>query len=362
MSEAAAQTANLPAVAPRAEVAVAARPALPARPLTLAEKAAVVLVALGPETAKEILGAMGDDGVRLFARTVSRIDQVPHHQVVEVLEEFLALVGDELTLRGGAEAARNFLVKVVGPDGVARIMEDLSGKGGRSLWTRLGDTPDPQLANWLHTEHPQVIAVILSKLRSVQAARILERLEDALAREVVLRMGRAPRIEPRALEIVSAIIERDVVVAAERTQGVRKPTEVIANLMNHVGGEVREALLKHMEETDAKLAQEVQKLMFTFADIADRVAARDVAQIVKAVDEPVLLAALKTARAAQDPAADFILNNIPKRLSERLIEDMEMMDDIRQKEGEAAQGEVIQAILTLAKQGTIKLIRQDEDE
>jgi flagellar motor switch protein FliG len=114
-----------------------------------------------------------------------------------------------------------------------------------------------------------------------------------------------------------------------------------------------------MEESDPKLAQEVQRVMFTFADIATRVAARDVAQVVRAVDEPMLLTALKTALAVDDPSAEFILGNVARRLSERLREDLEAMPEVRQKEGEQAQAEVVAAVRRLAQQGQIKLIELD---
>ncbi len=350
--------ARLPAVVTAPETS----PADGSRELTAAEKAAVILVALGPEVAGGMLRDMGDAGIRKFARAVSGMSQIPHERVAEVVNEFLIAMGDELTVRGGAEAARKFLGQVMDSDALTRIMEDLDGRGGKSLWTKLSEAADAPFANWLQTEHPQVVAVILTKLRPVQAARLLERLDRAFAREVVLRMGRVPRIDPSAMEKVGEVIERDFLSAMERTQGARKPTEIIAGLLNHVSGSAREVFLQHLDEAEPKLAQEVQRVMFTFGDIADRVSARDIAKVVKAVDEPVLLAALKTAREARDPAAEFILGNISSRLAERLIEDMEMMADIRQKEGEAAQGEVVQTIQALAKAGDIKLIELETGE
>ncbi len=350
-----AQIAHLPA--PRAEL----RPSMP-HALGPAEKAAIVIVALGADAAGGLLREMGEGAVRRFARAVSGMRQIPQEEVAGVVSEFLDGLGDEMTVRGGAHAARRFLGQVMDEEALTRIMEDLDGRDGRSIWTRLAGAADAPFATWLQTEHPQLVCVILSKLRSDQAARLLERLDPAFARDVVLRMGKAPRVEAGAMDLVTELIERDFLSATERTQGMRKPTEIIAGLMNHVSGEAREAFLRHMDEAQPKLAQEVQRVMFTFSDIPDRVAARDVSLVVKEVEEQALLTALKAAGTTGDRAAAFILGNIPKRLSERLAEEVAEMPEVRRKEGEAAQSEVVQAIQALARSGEIRLIELDEEQ
>jgi flagellar motor switch protein FliG len=342
-----------PAAPPSAETraAVAA--------LSPAQKAAVVIVALGPDVAAEVLRALGEAKIRRFASAVSRLKGVPHAVVDAVVQEFLGALGDELSVRGGLDEARRFLGEVLDDESLARVLEEVDARSGRSVWARLADAADGPLAQWLASEHPQVACMVLTKLRAQQAARLLERFESGFAQDVVLRMARAPSPDPAAVDILKTAIERDFVSVIERTQGARKPAELIAGLMNHVSSTARDGFLGRMEEDDPKLAQEVQRVMFTFADIASRVNARDVGKIVKEVEEPTLLTALKSALAAENPSADFILGNIAKRLADRLREDLEAMGDVRQKEGEAAQAELVNAIQTLARRGEIKLIEID---
>lgn len=329
------------------------------RPLDAAEKAAVILVVLGPEAAAPLLGRLGERPMRRFAGAVARLPEVPKDSVSAIVEDFLIALGDQAAVRGGLDEARRILGAILDEETLARVLEDIDARGGRSVWLRLGDAADGPLALWLGGEHPQVASVVIGKLRPEQAARLLERFEPAFAQDVVLRMSRTPTPDPAALEVLKATIERDFVTAIERTQGARKPTEIIAGLMNHVSAAARESFLTHMEAADPKLAQEVQRVMFTFADIASRVAARDVSKLVRAVDEAVLLTALKSAFAADDPSAEFILGNISRRLAERLREDLEALPEVRQKEGEAAQAEVVTAVRTLAKRGELKLVELD---
>jgi flagellar motor switch protein FliG len=333
-----------------------------ARAMDSAEKAAIVIVALGPEAAAQVLRELGESRIRRFAAAVSRLRGVPHAVVDAVVTEFLAALGDELSVRGGLDEARKFLGQVLDEDSLARVLEEVDARSGRSVWMRLADAADAPLAGWLASEHPQVACIVLTKLRSVQAARLLERFEPAFAQDVVLRMSRVPAPDPEAMEILKTAIERDFVTVIERTQGARKPAELIAGLMNHVSSGARDSFLGHMEEVDQKLAQEVQRVMFTFADIASRVSPRDVGRIIKQVEEDTLLTALKLAVMTDNPSAEFILGNVAKRLSDRLREDLEAMPEVRQKEGEAAQAEVVNAIQTLARRGEIKLIELDSGD
>ena len=327
--------------------------------LTWPERATIVLIALGPDTASAFLKDLGEDNIRRFARAVSRMREIPHEVVDAVLADFLETLGDEMSVRGGMDEAKRFLGQVMDGDSVNRILEDLDGRGGRSIWLKLADAADASLAGWLSMEHPQFATVVLTKLRSDQAARVLERFDQNFGQDVVMRMARVPTPDQAAMDQIREVIERDFVSVMEKTQGARKPADLIAGLMNHVSSAIRDSMLEHIGEENPRLAQEVQRVMFTFTDIASRVGARDVGKVTKGVEEPVLMTAMKSAMARTDPSVEFILGNISKRLAERYQEDLAAMPDVRRKEGEAAEAEVVAAIQNMVKLGEIKLIELD---
>lgn len=355
--------ADIEAAEPNLPVAAKPNPvALTADALSFSEKAAVILVALGPEAAGMMLSQMDDDLVRRFARAVADMRRVPHETVLDVVSEFLEVVSDTVSVIGGTGELRRYLSTMMDEEAIDRLLEDLEGgEESRSVWIRLGEAPEARLASWLQVEHPQFSSVVLSRLPAARAARVLEKLEDTYARDVVLRMSRTPHIQTDAQDAIVRAIERDFLSMVQRERGARKPAELIAGLMNHVAGPVREAMLGHLDEEMPALSQEVQRVMFTFADIADRVAPRDVSIMVKAVEEQTLMEALKSAQADENPAVDFILGNIPKRLSERLVDDLENLQPPSAKEGEAAQIEVVGVIREMARVGQIKLIEIEED-
>ncbi|MEM7508413.1 MAG: FliG C-terminal domain-containing protein [Pseudomonadota bacterium] len=329
--------------------------------LTQTEKAAIIMIALGPEAAATVLGQMGEQRIRRFAQVVNAMKQVSAEIVEEVIEEFLQILSDQLSLSGGPDEVRKFLGEVLDSDSVTRIMEDLGGSGN-SIWTRLAAVDEARLAAWLKMEHAQVAAVVLTKLNSLKSAKILERFDSDFAQVVVLRMSRVPSFDATTLAQISDVIERDFLPTVQREKGARKPADLIAGLMNHVSSNVREDLLGRMEQEAPALTQEVQRVMFTFADIVERVRPRDVGAFTKEVDEPVLMTALKSAAKAGNPSVDFIFSNISKRLSERMREDLEAMPDPSKRDGEAAQNEVVAAIKDLVSRGTIQLVEAEGGE
>lgn len=336
-------------------------PAKPTMSLTLAEKAAIVIVALGPDSASSVLGDLGPQRIRSFARAMNDMPSVPAETVDAVLAEFLDLLEETKSISGGAEETRRFLSDVLELDEVQQIMTDLE-TNRRSVWSSLTEVDDARVAEFLETEHPQVAAIALTRLTSVKAARVLESLNPEVAREIVLRMGPATATDDSVAARIGEVIERDFLVSARESQNQANPANLIAAVMNHVPTETRENLLGHMSAEKPVLAKEVEKVMFTFDHITERVNPRDVSLLMKAMDETTLLRALKAGGDAGPRTTDFFFDNISKRLAERLREDLDALEAPKKKEGEAARAEVVAVITDLRDRGDVKMISMDPEE
>ena len=244
-------------------------------------------------------------------------------------------------------------------DEVQRLIEGRRRSEVRSVWERLNDTPVPTLASFLQAEHPQTAAVVLSELRAEVAASVLERLDRGFAQAVVLRLSRVPQLDPPVAASIQGAIERDFLSVLQRNLSKRRPADLIAGLMNNVSTEVREAFLGYLEKQEPALAQDVQRTMFTFDDIALRLHGRDVAGILRDVPEEVLLNALKLGEAQGSATVAFILENLPRRLADRYAEEMASLADLSRKEGELAQIEVTKAIQAQVKAGAVRFIEKE---
>jgi flagellar motor switch protein FliG len=339
-----------------APMAAAGLPAPP--PLPPIQKAAIILTALGPELAAKVLKEVSADNLRRFAAATAALGTVRQDVLDGVILEFLQALTTGGDLAGGTEAARRLLAAVLEAD----QLEELLGEAGANLtvWERLNTAPLPALAAYIGNEHPQVAAVILSELKPDLAAGVLERLNQGLARDIVIRLSRVPAFERRVGEALTVAIERDFLSALQRSQSKKRPADMIAGLMNNISTDARELYLGHLEQTMPELAQDVQRSMFTFDDIAARVPARDVSTLVRDLPAEILLPALKFGQSRGSPSVAFILENLPRRLAERYIEDLDQMDEIGRKEGEAMHIEITRLILAMQKAGQITLLDPDE--
>lgn len=331
----------------------------PAMPTPI-EKAAIVLTAIGPELASGFLRDLADTDMERFARAINGLGKISQDVLDAVIVEFLELLTTGPELSGGSKAARKLLAAVVDDeDEVQRLIDGRQRSQTRSVWDRLNDTPATALATFLQAEHPQAAAVILSEMRPEIAATVLERLDRSFAQTIVLRLSRVPQLDQAVSSSIQGAIERDFLSVLQRNLSKRRPADLIAGLMNNISTEVREGFLGYLEAQDAGLAQDVQRTMFTFEDIALRLHGRDIAGVLRDVPEESLMKALKLGQAQSSATVTFILENLPRRLSDRYVEELGALAEVSRKEGEAAQIEVTKAIQAQAKTGAIRFIEKD---
>jgi flagellar motor switch protein FliG len=330
--------------------------------LSLADKAAVIIAALGPEAAPHVLQGMAEPTIRRFAQAMSGLWRISPEVLEQVIVDFTSELGSHQTVRGGVSEARRILRSMLDDDSVSRIMDDVDVAGGRTLWEKLSSNSDQALAGFLRHEHPQTAAVVLSKMRSDKAARILERLDPGFAQVIVLRLARVPRLDSEVMSLMTHVIQREFLSVMQREQATRRPADVIGSMMSNLSSAARTRLMEQLEQEQPKLARQVQKVMFTFNDLADRVAAKDAGLLLKGVDEPTLLVALKFATNNAPRVVEFFLGNISRRLSQRLETEIAQHPDVMPRDGETAQADIVTACREMAKAGEIKLIEQEDEE
>ncbi len=330
--------------------------------MSLADKAALIIAALGPESAPHVLQGMSETTIRRFAQAMSALGTVTPDVLDAVIDEFTKELGARNQIKVGASEARKILKELLDDDSVSRIMDDVDVSGGRTLWERLSNSSDQALAGFLRHEHPQTAAVVLSKMRAEKAARILERLDPQFAQVIVLRLARVPRLDSEVMELLKDVITNEFLAVMQREQATRRPADVIGAMMSAVSSAARTRLLEQLEQERPKIARQVQKVMFTFVDITERVDPKDAAVLLRAVDEKTLIVALKLAEHNAPKVVDFVLGNISKRLAQRLEGEIKGHPEVKHREGEAAQSELVRAVRELARQGELKLMELDEEE
>ncbi|HHW40338.1 MAG TPA: flagellar motor switch protein FliG [Syntrophomonadaceae bacterium] len=327
--------------------------------LTGKQKAAILLISLGPEISAQIFKHLQEDEIEQLTLEIANIRKVPPEKRDEVYQEFYQMcLANEYISQGGINYARELLEKALGPQKAAEIINRLTA----SLQVRPFDfirKADPsQLLNFLQGEHPQTIALILAYMEPEQAASVISALPPESQTEVARRLALMDRTSPEILREVEKVLERKLssVVTQDYTSagGVKSLVEVL----NRVDRATEKTIIETLEVQDPELAEEVKKLMFVFEDIV-QLDDRAVQLVLREVDSHDLALALK---GAGEQVMKKIENNISKRAAQMLKEDIEYMGPVRLRDVEDAQQRIVAVIRKLEEQGQIFITRGGRDE
>jgi len=327
--------------------------------LTGRQKAAILLISLGPEISAQIFKHLQEEEIEQLTLEIANIRKVPPEKRDEVYQEFYQMcLANEYISQGGIGYARELLEKALGAQKATEIIDRLTA----SLQVRPFDfirKADPsQLLNFLQGEHPQTIALILAYLEPEQAASVISALPAESQTEVARRVALMDRTSPEILREVEKVLERKLssVVTQDYTSagGVKSLVEVL----NRVDRATEKTIIETLEVQDPELAEEIKKLMFVFEDIV-QLDDRAVQLVLREIDSHDLALALK---GAGEQVMKKIENNISKRAAQMLKEDIEYMGPVRLRDVEDAQQRIVAVIRKLEEQGQIFITRGGRDE
>jgi flagellar motor switch protein FliG len=317
-------------------------------------KAAILMVILGDQTSAEILRQLDEDEVQAIGHEVARITNIPNEQAEAILDEFYQMsVARDFVLKGGIDFAKKMLITAFGPEHARKMMDRLTETLGSE--TASFDTlqkADPrQLAKFIHNEHPQTIALILSHLKASQAAELLISLSAELRSDVALRMAHLDRTSPDIISKIAAIIGKKMKDLGELSResygGVRAVSEMFNRLDSGAGKEI----LDGIELSDPNLVETIRHLMFVFEDLL-LLGQESIQEVLGKIDRKILTVALK---GTSEQLKVHFLAGMSQRGAEMLKEDMDALGPVKIKEVEAAQQQIIAVVQQLEAEGTISL-------
>jgi flagellar motor switch protein FliG len=351
---------SLPAPPP---ATVAAKPPMRMGSLGLTgiQKAAVLMVILGEQTSADVLRELDEDEVQRIGCEIAGIPNITSDMAEGVLSEFYQmLIAQDYVLKGGIDYARKILVNAFGPDQARRLLDRVT-KGLGSDAASFDDLQkaDPQqLANFIHSEHPQTIALILSHLGASQAAGLLESLPLELRADVAVRMASLDQISPEIIAKIAGIVGQKLKALGATSREAYGGVRAVAEMLNRLDQNAGKELLETIEGQDLALGETIRHLMFVFEDLL-KVEVNGVRELLARVDRKILTVALK---GTSEPLQDHFLKAMSGRGAEMLREDMEALGPVKMKEVEAAQQQIIGTVRLLESEGVINLTDSGSDQ
>ena len=327
--------------------------------ITGVQKAAVLLIALGPEKSASIFKHLKEDEIEQLTLEIANTRSVSPATKEQVLNEFYEIcLAQQYIAEGGIAYAKELLEKALGEDKA----KDVIGKLTASLQVRpfefVRKTDASQMLNFIQDEHPQTIALILSYLSSGQASAIISALPPDKQADVAKRIAQMDRTSPDVIKEVERVLERKLSSLVNQDYTIVGGVDSIVAILNTVDRGTEKHIMETLEIEEPELADEIRRKMFVFEDILS-LDDKSIQRVLREVDNNELAVALK---GSNEEVQNVIFNNLSKRLATMIKEDMDFMGPVRLKDVEEAQQKIVNIIRKLEDSAEIIISRGGGDE
>ncbi len=351
----------MPIELPPADGALAALPARATVRLAGRRKAAVLMAALGPERAAEVMQHLREEEIEGLSLEMAKLGSVEEETTEAILAELAQAaradgVGD---VNGGIEFAREVLERALGAERAEELLGRLSTVIEMRPFEFLRRTPPEQIVAFLRAESPQTIALVIANLHTVLSAQVLAKLPERLQPDIALRIARMGETSPAVIQQVEEVVRRKLTAVVEQEYSAAGGVKSLAQILNHADRPTERNVLDHLAATDQALAEEVRRMLFVFEDIVS-LDDRAIQQVLREANQKDLVLAL---RGVPEPVKDKLLENMSERGAAMLKEEMEIQQPQRKRDVDEAQGRIVAVVRRLEEAGTIVIGNGDgEDE
>jgi len=309
---------------------------------------------MGEGASSEVLKFLEEDEVQHLGREIAKLHAITSEQADGVLEEFYQmLVARDYVMKGGIDFARKVLVTAFGPESAKKMLDRLMKTLGAESanFDALQKVDPQQLAKFIHAEHPQTVALILSHLGASQAAGLLSSLPQEMRADVALRMANLDQISPDIIAKIASVIGSKLKALGDISRETYGGVNAVAEMFNRLDSNTSREILESIENTDANLVETIRQLMFVFEDLLlmDQNAIKE---LLQKVDRKILTMALK---GTSEQLRNHILSSMSQGGAEMMREDMDALGPIKIKEVESSQQQIIAIVRQLEAEGVISL-------
>ena len=323
------------------------------------QKAAVLLIVLGPERSAKVFQHLKDDEIENLTLEIANTKTIPGDVKDAVIDEFYEIcLAQQYIAEGGIAYAKQLLDKALGAERARTVIGKLTASLQVRPFEFMRKTDPSQLLNFIQDEHPQTIALILSYMPSAQAAAVVSALAPEKQADVARRIAMMDRTSPDMIKEVEKVLEKKLSSLVNQDYTIVGGVDAIVNILNTVDRSTEKHIMEELEIDEPELADEIRRKMFVFEDIL-LLDNRSIQTVLREVDNNELSIALKN---ANEEVQKAIFDNLSSRLAAMIKEDMEFMGPVKLKDVEEAQQKIVNIIRKLEDSGEIVISRGGGDE
>lgn len=323
------------------------------------EKAAILLIALGPDKSSQIFAHLSDDEIEELTLEIANMRRIDKEEKEAILDEFYQVcLAQEFISEGGIGYAKEVLEKAMGSQKALEIINKLTASLQVRPFDFVRKAEAGHLLTFIQNEHPQTLALILSYLNPSQAATILSALPQEKQADVAQRIATMESTSPEVIKEVELVLEKKLSSMVTQDYASTGGIQAIVDILNAVDRGTEKFIMETLEIQEADLAEEIRKRMFVFEDIIN-LDSVSIQRFIREIDNSELSVALK---GSTEEVKEIIFANMSKRMAEMLREDMEFMGPVRLRDVEEAQQKIVNVIRKLEEAGEIIIARGGGDE
>ena len=327
--------------------------------VTGVQKAAILLIALGPEKSSQIFKHLKEEEIEELTLEIANTKSITTQTKDEVINEFYEIcLAQQYIAEGGIGYAKELLEGALGPEKAMEVIGKLTASLTVKPFEFVRKADASQLLNFIQDEHPQTIALILSYLSPAQAAQIVGALPPERQPDVAKRIAMMDRTSPDVIKEVERVLESKLASLVNQEYNIIGGVDAVVEILNTVDRGTEKHIMENLEIEEPELAEEIRKKMFVFEDIL-LLDDRAIQRVLRDVENSDLAVALK---GANEQVQNAIFNNLSKRLAAMIKEDMDFMGPVRMKDVEEAQQKIVNIIRKLEDSAEIVISRGGGDE
>ncbi|BFH14834.1 flagellar motor switch protein FliG [Paenibacillus dendritiformis] len=327
--------------------------------MTGRQKAAILLITLGPEVSAQIFKHLRDEEIEQLTLEIANVRKVDAAEKESVMSEFHQIcLAQEYISQGGISYAKEILEKALGSQKAVDIINRLTATLQVRPFDFARKAEASQIFNFIQNENAQTIALVLSYLETEQASTILSSLPQEKQAEVARRVALMDSTSPEVISQVERVLEQKLSSTVTQDYTSAGGIESVVKILNGVDRGTERTILDSLEIQDPELAEEIKKRMFVFEDIVN-IDNRSIQRIIRDIDNADLQLALKV---ASEEVREAIFRNMSKRMADTFKEEMEFMGPVRLRDVEEAQTRIVSTIRRLEESGEIIIARGGGDD
>ena len=321
--------------------------------LTGAQKAAVLMIALGDQASVSLLKQLSEEQVQAVSGAIADLSSITAAEAESVLQEFRDATSDGSRVgSGGIAYAKRILTSAFGTEGSKKHLDQLPGPHGEMGSTRQLQNVEPQLlARFVKSEHPQTVAIVLSQLNPSQSASVLASMEPEARWDIAFRIAKLDKISPAVVGKISAVIGQKLKSLGEMKRQPSGGPRAVAEIFNQLDSVLSTEILEQIGEQSPELMDSIRQKMFVFDDLM-ALDANGVKELLSRADRRQLTTALK---GTSDELRQHLLKGMSQRGAAMLLEDMEALGPVKIREVEASQQAIIGVLRQLETEGVLSL-------